>query len=213
MTSSEGSVKARWVGLLGEAHRRTVMGRRIRRLASALAEIIPENLRILDVGAGNGYLASTIMDMRPDLNIEGIDIKLWPRRHISVHKFDGTSIPFDDDSWDACLASDVIHHSDEPKLLLGEMVRVARSSVFLKDHVAETAWDLRMLSFMDWAGNRGHDVVLSYRYWSWDEWSEVFDNLGLQTSRVETKLNLYPLPFRWIFDRKLHFVAKLDLSR
>ena len=213
MTSLEETGRARWAALLGGVHRHAVMGRRVRKLANALARIIPQDLRILDVGAGNGFLASNIMETRPDLRFEGIDTKLWPQRHIPVHQFSGTTLPFDDDSWDACLASDVIHHIKEPEVLLREMVRVAKRSLFIKDHIAETAWDHRILAFMDWMGNRGHGVNLSYTYWSWEEWSNAFNDLGLQTVQIESKLNLYPIPFSWIFDRKLHFVAELKIPR
>jgi hypothetical protein len=63
---------------------------------------------------------------------------------------------------------------------------------------------------MDWVGNRAHGVPLPYRYLSPAKWSELFARSGLDTDLIVTRLGLYPLPFGWLFDRSLHFLARLS---
>jgi ubiquinone/menaquinone biosynthesis C-methylase UbiE len=183
------------------------MSRRVQRLASLLAERIPRDLRVLDVGAGSGELAAAVMQLRPDLTIEGIDVLVRPETRIPVRHFDGKTINEPDDGWDLCLLIDVLHHCDDPEGVIREAKRVARRGVFIKDHIADSRLDHATLRFMDWVGNRGHGVVLPYNYLSSQQWREIFARLGLESSIYDDRLMLYPLPFRWIFDRRLHFVS------
>jgi len=56
---------------------------------------------------------------------------------------------------------DVLHHTQDPAVLLREAVRVSRSFVLLKDHLDENILDDVTLRLMDWVGNRPHGVVLT----------------------------------------------------
>src|SRR3712207_7677180 len=62
----------------GCAHDKAVFGRRVEVLARTLADFIPENARVLDIGCGSGTLARAIMKLRPDVAIEGIDVLVRP---------------------------------------------------------------------------------------------------------------------------------------
>lgn len=185
------------------------MDRRVRRLASLLAEKLPREIRVLDVGAGSGELARAVMQLRPDLTIEGIDVLVRPETRIPVRSFDGKTINEPDNSWDLCLLIDVLHHCEDPEGVIREASRVARTGVIIKDHVADSSIDHTTLRFMDWVGNRGHGVVLPYNYLSSQQWRDLFARLGLEPTIYDDRLMLYPLPFRWIFDRRLHFMSLL----
>jgi len=166
----------------------------------------------LDVGSGNGRVASEILRSRPDLSIQGLDTLVWPEQQIATTQFDGKNIPFEDNSFDFCIASDVLHHCEHPEELLAEMVRVASKGVVLKDHIAESRFQELLLGLMDWVGNRGHGVNLAYSYWPWSQWLVAFEKVGLDVIRVKHNLSLYPFPLTWILDRKLHFACLLYLS-
>ncbi len=192
------------------AHGSLVMGRRLARLARHLAELFPPGARVLDVGAGSGEMAAALLALRPDLRIEGIDVLVRPGTAIPVRAFDGHHIPATDGEWDACLLVDVLHHCDKPEELLAEATRAARVCVVVKDHVAEGPWDHAVLRVMDWFGNRGHGVVLPYHYWSAARWKQAFEVLGLNEACRTEALGLYPFPFTWLFDRRLHFTVRLE---
>jgi len=199
------------VGLrsMANVHSKIAMDRRATRLAAHISKLLPESARVLDIGAGNGKLSRAICDLRPDVHIEGVDIKIWPERFIPLNKFDGHTIPAEDDSWDVCMICDVLHHCDNAHELLTEMKRVSTSSIIIKDHIANSKIDFEVLRFMDWFGNRGHGVVLPYNFWSWKKWEEEFEKLDLDLDVLLEHLALYPIPLGYFFDRKLHFIARL----
>jgi ubiquinone/menaquinone biosynthesis C-methylase UbiE len=185
------------------------MARRARRLAAVMAFTLPKHARVLDVGSGNGRLAELIMKIRPDLEIEGIDIMVWREQKIKIRQFDGASIPDRANEWDYCLVSDVLHHCNDRVGLLKEMLRVSEKGILIKDHTANTKFDHVILSILDWAGNRGHGVSNTFDYWSSEKWNDTFSGLDLHEEFSTHTLSLYPWPFSWLLDRKLHFVTLL----
>ncbi len=195
--------------MLGSIHGKLVFNRRIRRLATAIADRLPRDARVLDVGCGSGDLALLVMQMRPDVTIEGIDVLVRPDTAIPVHAYDGASIPFGDNAFDAAMVIDVLHHTDDPAAVLAEIARVA-PQVVIKDHLRDGLAAGPTLRFMDWVGNAAHGVRLPYNYLSRREWQQIWTRLHLGTSKFADRLSLYPRPFSWLFDRGLHFVAILS---
>jgi SAM-dependent methyltransferase len=195
--------------LLNAMHNSAVFGRRVRVLAGHLASMIPGPGRVLDLGSGDGSIAAALMALRPDLQVEGVDVMLRPKTQITVTQYDGVTLPFDDQSFDFVTIVDVLHHTTDPASVLAEAARVARQGIVLKDHLLQGFLAGPTLRFMDWVGNRGHDVVLPYNYLSRSAWKEAFEKAGVTVASNEEALGLYPAPFSWAFDRRLHFVALL----
>jgi SAM-dependent methyltransferase len=193
----------------GRVHDKAVFGRRIEVLARTLADFIPANARVLDIGCGSGTLAKRIMALRPDVSIEGIDILVRPSTEIPVTEYDGDNIPWPDGHFDVALFVDVLHHTEAPARLLAEAKRVSKAGIVIKDHFREGVLADATLRFMDWVGNAQHGVVLPYNYLSDPEWRGIWSKLGLKVERLTDKVGLYPAPFSWLFDRRLHFVARL----
>jgi SAM-dependent methyltransferase len=192
---------------LNSVHGAAVFRRRVRVLSQAISEAIPDAGTVLDVGCGDGSIARAIMDTRPDLVFEGIDVFLRPNVAIPARVYDGAAIPSPDHSFDWVTIVDVLHHTDDPAAVLSECRRVARRGVVIKDHLREGFLARPTLRFMDWVGNRGHDVRLPYNYLSQDEWNSVFARVGLRIETWTMRLDIYPPPFGLAFDRRLHFVA------
>ena len=57
--------------------------------------------------------------------------------------------------------------------------------------------------------NRGHKVVLPYNYLPRAGWDEIFKEADLTVDHWIHRVGLYPLLAGWVFDRRLHFVARL----
>lgn len=196
--------------LLDTVHSSYVFNRRIRILASHLAPLLPHGARVLDVGCGDGSLAALLLRERPDLELHGIDVLIRPTTHLPVLPFDGEQIPHPDQSFDAVLFVDVLHHTNDPLILLREAARVTRQAIVLKDHTANGFLARPTLRFMDHVGNARHGVVLPYNYWSKAQWEQAFRDLGLRVVSWQKDLGLYPWPTSWLFGRSLHFIARLE---
>jgi hypothetical protein len=138
------------------------------------------------------------------LTFRGIDTFLRPKIAIPVDVYDGDRIPFEDNSF-----VDVLHHTDNPQKVLGECFRVAREGVVIKDYLREGLAASQTLRFMDWVGNKGHDIRLPHNYLSREERTKIFSNLAASVQSWNDDLGLYPIPATFIFDRKLHFMASL----
>jgi SAM-dependent methyltransferase len=207
MTSSPPSWPLSWIA---RSHRALVFGRRARVLADALAPLIPSEARsVLDIGCGDGTIASLLAQRRPDRAIEGVEVIPRPTCRVPCRAFDGSQLPFPDQSFDVCLFVDVLHHTTDVTQLLREAARVSRRYVVLKDHLSESSFDHATLRAMDWVGNRPHGVTLTYNYQSRSQWEQRFAACELQTAELSTSLPLYPFPFSQLFGRNLHFVAQL----
>jgi len=196
--------------VLNSVHGALIFGRRVDMLAAALAMALPQGGRVLDLGCGDGQVAVALMGVRPDIAVEGVDVLVRPVTHIPVTQYDGSVLPFADDSFDYVTIVDVLHHTDDPAAVLAEAGRVARKGVVVKDHLREGVLAGPTLRLMDWVGNRGHDVRLPYNYLSRAEWGVAFAQAGLTPVDWQDALGLYPVPLNWAFERKLHFVARLQ---
>jgi len=200
------TLPSKTVGIL---HDKLVFTRRVDILSDWFAKLVPERARVLDVGCGDGLIASALKSKRPDLSVQGIDVFARSHIHIEVQVFDGSRIPFDDHNFDVVLFSDVLHHTDDPTVLLREACRVTRHSVLIKDHNRTGLGAGIRLRIMDWVGNARFGVALPYNYWTEEQWHAAWREIGLQPEQVLTQLALYPAPANWLFGARLHFIALL----
>jgi SAM-dependent methyltransferase len=195
--------------LIEKLHNNLVFKRRVQVLASHFLRTLPNEGRVLDVGCGDGLIDALILQKRSNLQIEGIDVLVRPHTHITVTPFDGYSIPHPDESFDAVIFVDVLHHTESPITLLQEAKRVTRRMIILKDHLTDGVLARPTLRFMDWVGNAHHGVVLPYNYWSRKQWQAAFSQLDMSIVNWQEDLALYPFFADWAFGRSLHFIASL----
>jgi ubiquinone/menaquinone biosynthesis C-methylase UbiE len=193
-------------------HNSHVYRRRVRILSEHLSALLSEGATLLDVGCGDGLLTHLVSSRRPDIEAQGIDVLLREKTHISVVQFNGDVIPYPPKSFDAVMFVDVLHHTDDPMILLREAARVARKTILIKDHTLKGILAEPTLRFMDLIGNARYNVKLPYNYWSESKWRDTFKTLRMNIVHWKSKLNLYYPPARWFFDRCLHFIAKLEFS-
>jgi SAM-dependent methyltransferase len=199
-------------GWLDRLHGRSVHPRRVRVLGAHLEAVLPRDAKVLDVGCGDGLLAATIIERRPDLRVEGIDVLVRADARIPVTAFDGSVLPFPDRSFDEVMFVDVLHHTEDPNVLLREAARVSRRGIVLKDHLLEGWLAGPVLRFMDEVGNARHGVALPHNYWPRRRWTEAFTALRLRERSWREDVGLYPWPADLVFGRSLHFIARLEVA-
>jgi SAM-dependent methyltransferase len=192
-------------------HEFGVRERRSNVLAREVGACLPLNSTVLDVGCGDGLIASLISAKRPDLSFHGIDVLRRQNSFIPVDLFDGETIPFADQSFDVVMFVDVLHHTADPLPLLVEARRIARHSIVIKDHYCRSEWDRRTLKLMDNVGNSRFGVSLPFNYLSPQEWQRLFSGLSLAEAQISNRIGLYPGPLNLIFGRGLHFVTRLNV--
>lgn len=201
------------MSIIAQVHGGYVHGRRVSVLAHHIANLLPDQAHILDVGCGDGKLAALITELRPDVRIEGVDVLIREGTSFPVHHFDGNTLPFGDQSFDVVMFVDVLHHTDDPNVLLTEAARVTRNRVVIKDHCRDGLLAGPTLRFMDYVGNARYGVALPYNYWPLARWQAAWTKLGLKPAVWVDELGLYPVWANWIFGRKLHFVTALEIAQ
>ena len=107
-----------------------------------------------------------------------------------MHSGDGT--------FDAVMFVDVLHHRQDPMILLREGSRVAPRTILIEDHTLTGVFRPVTLCFMENAGNIRH-------HWSLP--SELlavmlaFEYTRIAVCGVARKTGLHPWPASWLFDR------------
>jgi SAM-dependent methyltransferase len=191
-------------------HEKLVFNRRAEVLSNWYARLIPRDVRVLDVGCGDGLISALLHSKRPDIEVHGIDVLPRDRTRIGVEVFDGVHIPFENGTFDVVLFSDVLHHTNNPMTLQREARRVASQCVIIKDHYRQGFAATARLRFMDWVGNARFGVALAYNYRAERQWRAAWQEIGLQPESLVTRLGLYPGPVDWVFGAQLHFIALLN---
>jgi SAM-dependent methyltransferase len=199
--------------IVNTVHNSMVFKRRTRVLARGLCRPLAGISEILDVGCGDGTIDTLIGASMPGISLRGIDVLVRPDAKIPVEPFDGKTLPLADRSVDAVMFIDVLHHTEDPMILLREATRVARNLVLIKDHTMDGPFAYATLRFMDWVGNAHHGVALPYNYWPERRWRDAFTELHLTITHWETRLGLYQFPANLVFERGLHFIAALKPGR
>jgi SAM-dependent methyltransferase len=190
-------------------HEKWVFDRRSRVLIDAVAALLPESGDVLDVGCGSGAIGAGIAALKPGLSVRGVDTLARPGCAIPVQAYDGARLPLSNASVDFCLLIDVLHHAEDPQAVLKECVRVSRRGVIVKDHFQNGLLSRAVLSFMDWVGNGPHGVALPRNYWPEHRWLSAWRELNIQPDVYRRHLGLYPKLFQPLFERNLHFLARL----
>jgi SAM-dependent methyltransferase len=204
------TIRSRPLKQVQKVHRSLVLQRREEVLARTIARMLPDDVETaLDVGCGDGVIASAVAAERPGLRFEGVEVLDRKTCQIPYRLFDGKTLPFPDGHVDYVEVVDVLHHTDDIDHLVRECARVSRKYVLIKDHLWDNRLDFATLRFMDWVGNRSYGVNLIYNYQKKEQWLRILALAGLEITDWREEIGLYPFPFNLVFERRKHFVALL----
>ena len=97
---------------------------------------------VLDTGCGTGRALTFLREFLPSASIRGNDpseelLRIAVRDHgVPADALDCCSsdnLPYEDASFDAVVATGVLHHVADPDKVVAEMLRVARFAIFISD--------------------------------------------------------------------------------
>jgi len=95
-------------------------------MALEVARVLPPRANVLDVGCGNGFIAHHLQGLL-GTPVVGLDVgSNNTAARINYLPYDGRHFPVKDESFDAVLLCYVLHHAQDPRLVLKEVSRVLR---------------------------------------------------------------------------------------
>ena len=128
---------------------------RARGKVRALSACLPDDLRglrVLDLGAGEGFVGEALA--RHGAVVTLADVADFHRARLPfVPIAEGEPLPFETDAFDLVVVVFVLHHSRTPEALMAEALRVGRRILVLES-VFETERERRLLVWLDRWANR-----------------------------------------------------------
>jgi len=168
----------------------TTMKRRIKRMrrrrkvgraydmALEVAKVLPPRATVLDVGCGNGFIAHHLQGML-GTTVVGLDVGRDTAARINYLPYDGRHFPVMDQSFDAVLLCYVLHHAQDPRLVLNEVSRVLREGglAIIYEDIPVLWWDRVFCWGHDrqWRGRTGPCTFHAEH-----DWRRIFNLSGFE---------------------------------
>ncbi|TVQ53229.1 MAG: class I SAM-dependent methyltransferase [Phycisphaerales bacterium] len=141
---------------------------------------------LLDVGAGEGDVADALA-RHTGVRVTLLDTVDFSRHPHQMIVYDGRTIPFGDATFDTVMALTVLHHCEEPSVVLDECIRVSRQRLIVAESVYSTRAGLRLLTFLDRLVNHLRSGGIMERgplhFQTVEAWREEFQRRGLKITR------------------------------
>jgi len=143
--------------------------------------------RLLDLGAGEGYVAVALRD-QAGLWVCSVDVGPFRKADGPYVVYDGARLPFCAGPFDTTLILLTLHHCARPEAVLDEALRVTRRRLIVMESVYRTGLERFWLELLDGRLNRYRhdgrmDAPLAFR--RPEEWGRMFESRGLRV--VETR--------------------------
>ncbi len=107
---------------------------RVDPILASFASVIEPHSRIIDIGAGKGYLAREMAEQF-DARVTLVDVAHYNQTNLPLIICDSRALAFADNSFDYAILSFVLHHSPDPNAILREALRVARQAIVIENDV------------------------------------------------------------------------------
>ena len=174
--------------------------------------------RVLDLGAGEGYVAAALVGHAWTCSV---DIGPFRRAAVPYVTYDGARLPFADGAFDMTLISLALHHCSRSEGVLDEAVRVTRARLIVLESVYRNASERFWLELLDGrlTGLRhGGRTPAALAFRGPEEWQALFASRHLRTVAVRwfgprwERLVHHPLLFVLDTPRQMSSSARATVS-
>lgn len=160
-----------------------IIRKRTIRMVDAFNDFIVQGKKVLDIGAGGGWIAKEIK-RRKAVDITLLDIIDFNRTSLKYILYDGKSIPFLDNDFDISFLIFTLHHCSVPQRILKEAKRVTKDKIIIIEDIPTSWFNKAFLCFWDVLTNLpslvkppGENIFFNFKTPS--EWQKVFKELQL----------------------------------
>lgn len=147
-------------------------------MALEVARVLPPRADVLDVGCGTGFIAHHLKSMLGS-TVVGLDVGTSTAARINYLPYDGRHFPVRDQSFDAVLLCYVLHHAQDPRLVLNEVSRVLRDGglAIIYEDIPSIWWDRAVCWTHDrqWRGRTGPCTFQAEH-----DWRRMFSLAGFE---------------------------------
>lgn len=160
-----------------------------KKTANLFDEFVGEKERVLDIGAGFGWIAKELQKKKgADITI--LDVVNLNQTDLPHFLYNGEEMPFLENNFNTALLVDVLHHCSDPLQVLREAKRVAKEKIIILEEDLPTFWLSRLsLYFVDFISNLAFCfltnrltkmVNLPFHFKKISEWEQILGDLNLQ---------------------------------
>ena len=161
---------------------------RARNITKQIKKYIPDDARVLDIGAGICTVSEALNGL--NINVLPLDIK-----DVSFVKgmepliYNGDRIPFEDNRFDCALLLMVLHHTLNPEKIVEEAMRVSKRIIIIEDVYTSTfqkytTYIIDSLMNLEFFGHPHSNKTDG-------EWKVLFQRLGLKLTDVAYYRNIF----------------------
>lgn len=163
-------------------------GVRMRMIAKCCNGNISSNAKVLDIGAGNGYVSNYIQN-KFGCKMYCADILNYLEYNFPFYKISGNKLPFKNKFFDMAMINDTLHHMGErtQMAMLKEAARVAKKVLIFETKRTFIAMLLdRIISKIH---NISMPVPCTHK--TGKGWKECFLGLGLKSREIKIERKWY----------------------
>ena len=187
-----------------------------KKLALYLSDLLPQNSKILDFGCDDGVTSLNLLKLRPDLEIIGLDVQKNRNCKIERIIYDGLTIPFSDNTFDAVISIEVLHHCKDQNKIIDEIYRVSKSLIIIKDQIYNSKNSQKLLKLVDWLTNifSQYNIKCPYNFLNLKEWENIFSNKNFIYKKIYFN---YPIFKRYniffIIKKRVNLFKKISIEK
>lgn len=162
-----------------------IIQNRTKRIVDSFDEFIEEEEKILDIGAGGGWIGKEIQK-RKDAKVTLLDVIDFNQTDLELFLYDGTKMPFLKNSFETALLIFVLHHTKNPLEVLREAKRLSRDRIIVLEDTYASFFDKIFLFFWDILTNLPSFFVkpfgekMPFHFKKISEWEKIFQELQLK---------------------------------